>query len=222
MDQSEWLAERFEEHRPRLRRVAYRMLGSLTEADDAVQDAWLRRSRSEADQLDNLGGWPTTVVARECLPMLCIRRRRREDFVGDRLPEPVITLDQDLDPEQEALLGDSVGLARLVVLDSLTPAERLAFVVHDLFPLPFERSRLVEPSPAAAGQLASRARRRVPDAVALPRCRDRPSTRRGPGVLRRGKGGVAEVAKKARAPRGGELHRVLVDGLVGAVVTRNG
>jgi DNA-directed RNA polymerase specialized sigma24 family protein len=120
MDQSEWLAERSEEHRPRLGRVAYRMLGSLTEADDAVRDAWLRLSRSEADQLDNLGGWLTTVVARECLHMLRSRRRRREDFVGDRLPDPVVTLDQDLDPEQEALLGDSVGLALLVMLDSLT------------------------------------------------------------------------------------------------------
>src|ERR671918_2700359 len=123
MDQSEWLAERFEEHRPRLRRVAYRMLGSLTEADDAVQDAWLRLSRSEAEQVDNLGGWLTTVVARECLHMLRTRRRRREDFVGDRLPDPVITAQDDvLDPEHEVMLADSVSLALLVVLDVLTPA----------------------------------------------------------------------------------------------------
>jgi RNA polymerase sigma factor (sigma-70 family) len=254
MDQSEWLAERFEEHRPRLRRVADRMLGSLTEADDAVQDAWLRLSRSEAEQVDNLGGWLTTVVARECLHMLRSRRRRREDFVGDRLPEPVVTLDEDLDPEQEALVADSVGLALLVVLDSLTPAERLALVFHDLFRLPFEQiARLVERSPAAARQLASRGRRRVLGAVApapdaeiarrrevvqaffaagraghldaLVKVLDPDVVLRvdvGPGRPPAVYRGVADVAKKARAPRGAELHRVLVDGLVGAVVTRNG
>jgi RNA polymerase sigma factor (sigma-70 family) len=254
MNETEWLAERFEEHRPRLRSVAYRMLGSLTEADDAVQDAWLRLSRSEADQIDNLGGWLTTVVARECLHMLRSRRRRREDFVGARLPDPVITADEDLDPEQEALLADSVGLALLVVLDSLTPAERLAFVLHDMFQLPFEEiARLVDRSPAAARQLASRARRRVqgagvpvPDAdiarqrevvdafFAAGRAGEFDSLVKvlDPGIVLRvdlGSGrplavyrGVAEVAKRARAPRGAELHRVLVNGLVGAVVTLYG
>ncbi len=162
MDETEWLARRFEEHRPRLRAVAYRMLGSMAEADDAVQDAWLRLSRSGADQIDNLGGWLTTVVARECLHLLRSRRRRREDFIGARFPDPVITADDDLDPEQEALLADSVGLALLVVLDWLTPVERVAFVLHDMFQLPFaEIARLIDRSPAAARQLASRARRRV-------------------------------------------------------------
>ncbi|MPZ93991.1 MAG: sigma-70 family RNA polymerase sigma factor [Propionibacteriales bacterium] len=162
MEETEWLARRFEEHRPRLRAVAYRMLGSVTEADDAVQDAWLQLNRSDADEIDNLGGWLTTVVARECLHMLRTRRRRREDFVGERLPDPVVAPDGYLDPEQEALLADSVGFALLVVLDSLTPAERLAFVLHDMFELPFEDiARLVERSPAATRQLASRARRRV-------------------------------------------------------------
>src|SRR6266498_2788414 len=124
MDETEWLAERFEQHRPRLRAVAYRMLGSLAEADDAVQDAWLRLSQSKAEQIDNLGGWLTTVVARECLHMLRSRRVRREDSFGAYLPDPVITADGDLEPEQEALLAEGVGLALLVVLDSLTPAER--------------------------------------------------------------------------------------------------
>src|SRR6266540_1164115 len=130
MDETEWLAERFEQHRPRLRAVAYRMLGSLAEADDAVQDAWLRLSQSKAEQIDNLGGWLTTVVARECLHMLRSRRVRREDSFGAYLPDPVITADGDLEPEQEALLAEGVGLALLVVLDSLTPAERLAFVLR--------------------------------------------------------------------------------------------
>src|ERR671920_2535065 len=161
MDETEWLAERFEQHRPRLRAVAYRMLGSLTEADDTVQDAWIRLSRSNAEQIDNLGGWLTTVVARECLHMLRSRRRREVAFEG-HLPDPVITPDGDLDPEQEALLAHSVGLALLVVLDHLTPAERLAFVLHDTFGVPFEEiAALVERTPAAARQLASRARRRV-------------------------------------------------------------
>src|ERR671931_2415181 len=137
MDENEWLAERFEQHRPRLRAVAYRMLGSLADADDAVQDAWLRLSHSKADQIDNLGGWLTTVVARECLHMLRARRHRREDFAGAHLPDPLITSGEDLDPEHQVLLADSVGLALLVVLDSLTPAERLAFVLHDMFELPF-------------------------------------------------------------------------------------
>src|SRR6266511_1822257 len=162
MDETEWLAERFEQHRPRLRAVAYRMLGSLAEADDAVQDAWLRLSQSKAEQIDNLGGWLTTVVARECLHMLRSRRVRREDSFGAYLPDPVITADGDLEPEQEALLAEGVGLALLVVLDSLTPAERLAFVLHDMFELPFEEiAGMVGRTPTAARQLASRARRRV-------------------------------------------------------------
>jgi RNA polymerase sigma-70 factor (ECF subfamily) len=162
MDETQWLAERFEQHRPRLRAVAYRMLGSLIEADDAVQDAWLRLSRSEVEEIDNLGGWLTTVVARECLHLLRARRHRREESFAAPLPDPVIIPDGDLDPEQEALLADSVGLALLVVLDSLTPAERLAFVLHDMFELPFEEiAPMVGRTPAAARQLASRARRRV-------------------------------------------------------------
>ncbi|RAO08786.1 sigma-70 family RNA polymerase sigma factor [Micromonospora noduli] len=162
MDENEWLAARFEQHRPRLRAVAYRMLGSLADADDAVQDAWLRLSRSDADQIDNLGGWLTTVVARECLHMLRSRRRRREDPFATHLPDLVVIPDGDLDPEQEALLADSVSLALLVVLDQLTPAERLAFVLHDMFDLPFEEiAGIAGRTPAAARQLASRARRRV-------------------------------------------------------------
>ena len=138
------------------------MLGSLAEADDAVQDAWLRLSRSDAEQIDNLGGWLTTVVARECLHMLRSRRHRREDSFASHLPDPVVIPAGDLDPEQEAMLADSVGLALLVVLDWLTPAERLAFVLHDMFELPFaEIADLVGRTPAAARQLASRARRRV-------------------------------------------------------------
>jgi RNA polymerase sigma-70 factor (ECF subfamily) len=138
------------------------MLGSLTEAEDAVQDAWIRLSRSNAEQIDNLGGWLTTVVARECLHMLRSRRRRREVSFEGHLPDPVITPDGDLDPEQEALLADSVGLALLVVLDHLTPAERLAFVLHDTFGVPFEEiAPIVGRSPAASRQLASRARRKV-------------------------------------------------------------
>ena len=153
---------RFEEHRPHLRAVAYRMLGSLTEADDAVQDAWLRVSRAGTDDVENLGGWLTTIVARVCLNMLRSRTRRREEPFGVHLPDPVISPDPELQPEEEALLADSVGLALLVVLDTLTPAERLAFVLHDMFELPFEEiAPMVGRSPAAARQLASRAGRRV-------------------------------------------------------------
>ena len=166
MDETEWLADRFEQHRTRLRAVAYRMLGSLAEADDAVQDAWLRLSHSDAAQIDNLGGWLTTVVARECLHVLRSRRHRREDSFGVHLPDPIITPDGDLDPEQEALLADSVGLALLVVLESLSPAERLAFVLHDMFELPFDEiAPVVGRTPTAARQLASRARRRVKGAA---------------------------------------------------------
>lgn len=162
MNENEWLAERFEDHRGHLRAVAYRMLGSLPEAEDAVQETWLRLSRSRADQVENLGGWLTTVVARVCLNMLRSRNVRREESLELHLPDPVVSPDGELQPEDEAVLADSVGLALLVVLDTLTPAERLAFVLHDTFGLPFEEiAPLVGRTPEAARQLASRARRRV-------------------------------------------------------------
>jgi RNA polymerase sigma factor (sigma-70 family) len=167
MNENQWLAEEFEQHRPRLRAVAYRMLGSLTEADDAVQDTWLRLSRAGADEVDNLGGWLTTVVARVCLNMLRSRNFRGEQALGVHVPDPVISTDAGLQPEEEAVLADSVGLALLVVLDTLTPAERLAFVLHDMFELPFEEiAPMVGRTPVAARQLASRARRRVKGAGA--------------------------------------------------------
>ena len=162
MDDQDWLAQRFEEHRSRLRAVAYRMLGSLSEADDAVQDTWLRLSRSDADEVENLGGWLTTVVARVCLNMLRSRRTRREEPFGPHVPEPIIDPMTGVDPEHEALLADSVGLALLVVLEMLAPAERLAFVLHDMFAVPFDQiAPIVDRSPEATRQLASRARRRV-------------------------------------------------------------
>jgi RNA polymerase sigma-70 factor (ECF subfamily) len=162
MDENEWLADRFEEHRHHLQSVAYRMLGSLAEADDAVQDAWLRLSRSGADEVENLGGWLTTIVARVCLNMLRSRNLRREEPPRVHLPDPIVSGQGTLQPEEEAVLADSVGLALLVVLDTLAPAERLAFVLHDMFELPFEEiAPMVGRSPAAARQLASRARRRV-------------------------------------------------------------
>ncbi|HKA94943.1 MAG TPA: RNA polymerase sigma factor SigJ [Streptosporangiaceae bacterium] len=162
MDENEWLADRFEEHRAHLRAVAYRMLGSLTEADDAVQDTWLRLSRAGAGEVENLGGWLTTIVARVCLNMLRSRNLRREESFGVHVPDPFISPEGQLQPEEEAVLADSVGLALLVVLDTLSPAERLAFVLHDMFELPFEEiAPMVGRTPAAARQLASRARRRV-------------------------------------------------------------
>ncbi|TAN19972.1 MAG: sigma-70 family RNA polymerase sigma factor [Actinomycetota bacterium] len=162
MDENEWLADRFEEHRTHLRAVAYRMLGSLTEADDAVQDTWLRLSRSGLDEVENLGGWLTTIVARVCFNMLRSRNIRREESLGVHLPDPVVTQEGQLQPEDEALRADSVGLALLVVLDTLAPAERIAFVLHDMFKLPFkEIAPMVGRTPAAARQLASRARLRV-------------------------------------------------------------
>jgi RNA polymerase sigma factor (sigma-70 family) len=164
----DWLAEQFEAHRRHLRAVAYRMLGSVSDADDAVQEAWLRPSRSDPTRIDNLGGWLTTVVARVCLNMLKARKARREEPFGPQLPEPIVTEGDQLDPEQEALLADSVGLALLIVLETLTPAERLAFVLHDMFAVPFDEiAGIVGRSPAAARQLASRARRRV-RGVAVP------------------------------------------------------
>lgn len=252
MEETEWLAERFEQHRSRLRAVAYRMLGSSTEADDAVQDAWVRLSRSDAERIENLGGWLTSVVARECLHLLRSRRHRREHAAD--LPELVVVPDTDLDPEQEALLADSVGLAMLVVLDRLAPAERLAFVLHDMFALPFaEIAGIVGRTPAAARQLASRARRRVNGAEGLSPAPDLVRQRevvdafyaaarsgdfdalvqildpdvvlstdfgpgRSPAVIR----GAQAVAKQARSPRGARLHPVLVNGSVGALITRDG
>ncbi|MGH8928241.1 MAG: sigma-70 family RNA polymerase sigma factor, partial [Acidimicrobiia bacterium] len=160
MDHRDWLAERFESHRPHLRAVAYRMLGSSSEADDAVQEAWLRLNRSDTRQVDNLGGWLTTVVARVCLDMLRSRRSRREEPLDGYLPEAAPP--EGTDPEREALLADSVGPALLVVLETLTPAERVAFVLHDLFGVSFDEiGAVVGRSPAAARQLASRARRRI-------------------------------------------------------------
>jgi len=162
MDENQFLADRFEEHRPRLRAVAYRMLGSLAEADDAVQDAWLRLSGSRSGEVENLGGWLTTVVARVCLNMLRSRNIRREEPLGVHVPDPVIGAEGGLRPEEQALLADSVGLALQVVLDTLNPDERLAFVLHDMFDLPFEEiAPMVGRTPVAARQLASRARRRV-------------------------------------------------------------
>jgi RNA polymerase sigma factor (sigma-70 family) len=162
MDEREWRVGRFEEHRTYLRAVAYRMLGSVSEADDAVQETWLRLSRSDTSEVENLGGWLTTVLARVCLDMLRSRKSRREESLGARVPEPIAGRADGADPEQEALLSDSVGLALLVVLETLTPAERLAFVLHDMFAVPFDEiAPVVGRSPDAARQLASRARRRV-------------------------------------------------------------
>ncbi len=163
MTEQEVLADRFEAHRANLKAVAYRMLGSLSEADDAVQEAWLRLSRSDADAIDNLGGWLTTVVGRVCLDMLRSRRSRGEQSLDDvHVPDPVVSPPDGIDPEREALVEDSVGLALLVVLDTLAPEERLAFVLHDMFAVPFDEiAPMVGRNPTAARQLASRARRRV-------------------------------------------------------------
>ncbi len=169
MDEDARLAGRFEEHRPRLRAVAYRILGSAGEADDAVQEAWLRLNRGGAEEIDNLAGWLTTVVARVCLNTLRSRERRREDPLDVRVPDPVVSPDEGGDPEREAVLADTVGLALLVVLEALKPAERLAFVLHDMFAVPFEEiAPMIDRSPAAARQLASRARRRVRGRAPVP------------------------------------------------------
>ncbi len=169
MGEHEWLAERFEADRTHLRAVAYRMLGSLSEADDAVQEAWLHLSRSDTGGVKNLGGWLTTVVARVCLDMLRSRKARREEPLGAHVPDPIVSREDGIDPEHEALLADSVGLALPVVLETLAPAERLAFVLHDMFDLPFDEiAPIVGRSPAAARQLASRARRRVQGAATVP------------------------------------------------------
>jgi RNA polymerase sigma factor (sigma-70 family) len=169
MDERDWLAGRFEEHRAHLRAVAYRMLGSLTEADDAVQEAWLRLSRTDAGKVENLGGWLTTVVARVSLNMLRSRKARREEPIDLRFPDPIVDRADGLDPEHEALLADSVGLALLVVLETLSPPERLAFVLHDIFAVPFDEiAPIVDRSPEAARQLASRARRRIQSENTVP------------------------------------------------------
>ncbi|HEY6712118.1 MAG TPA: sigma-70 family RNA polymerase sigma factor [Rubrobacter sp.] len=177
MDERDWLANRFEEHRPRLRAVAYRMLGSPSEADDAVQEAWLRLDRSSSGGIENLGGWLTTVVGRVCLNMLRSRGSRREQFLseplgetsGARMPDPIVDREDGIDPEHQALLADGIGLAMLVVLETLSPAERIAFVLHDTFGVPFEEiAPIVGRSPAAARQLASRARRRVRGTATVP------------------------------------------------------
>jgi RNA polymerase sigma-70 factor (ECF subfamily) len=180
MDEHDWLAERFEENRTHLRAVAYRLLGSLSEADDAVQEAWLRLSRSDSSGVDNLGGWLTTVVARVSLDMLRSRKSRREEPLGAHVSEPIVSRAGGTDPEHEALLADSVGPALLVILETLAPAERLAFVLHDMFDLPFDEiAPIVGRSPTAARQLASRARRRVRGPATVP---DADLTRQREGV----------------------------------------
>jgi RNA polymerase sigma factor (sigma-70 family) len=169
MDQQEWLAQRFEEHRPHLRAVAYRMLGSVSEADDAVQDAWIRLSRSDTSEVQNLGAWLTTVVARVALNMLRSRKARHEQSLDVHVPDPIVDPADGTDPEHEALLADSVGLALLVVLETLTPPERLAFVLHDMFAVPFDEiATILDRSPDAARQLASRGRRRVRGSAPVP------------------------------------------------------
>src|SRR5215217_5336202 len=174
MDERDWLAQRFQEHRPRLRAVAYRMLGSTSQADDAVQEAWIRLSRSNASEIDNLQAWLVTVVGRVALNMLRSRKTRREEPLEEpldaqHLPDPIVDRADGIDPEHEALLADSVGLALLVVLERLTPAERLAYVLHDMFSVPFDEiGAILERSPEAARQLASRGRRRIRSAHATP------------------------------------------------------
>ena len=169
MDERDWLAQRFQEHRPRLRAVAYRMLGSVSEADDAVQEAWIRLSRSAADEIDNLEAWLVTAVGRVALNMLRSRRTRREEPFDGRLPDLIVDRADGIDPEHEALLADSVGLALFVVLERLTPAERLAYVLHDMFSVPFDEiAAILGRSPDATRQLASRGRRRIRHADATP------------------------------------------------------
>ncbi|MEU6298873.1 sigma-70 family RNA polymerase sigma factor [Streptomyces erythrochromogenes] len=212
MSGKELLARRFEEHRPHLRAVAYRMLGSLSEAEDAVQEAWLRLNRSDADAVENLGGWLTTVVGRVCLDMLRSRTTRREDPLHDqdgqvRLPDPIVSRADGLDPEQEVLLADSVGIALMVVLETLAPAERLAFVLHDLFAVPFDEiAPVLGRSTASTRQLASRGRRRVAGVV--------PPPDPDPARLR------AVVDAFLAASRGGDFD-ALVDVLDPEVVARS-
>src|SRR5918993_322553 len=169
MDEREWLAQRFQEHQPRMRALAYRMLGSTSQADDAIQEAWIRLSRSNAGQIDNLQAWLLSVVGRVALNMLRSRKSRREEPLEAHLPDPIVDRAEGIDPEHEALLADSLGLALLVVLKELTPAERLAYVLHDIFSVPFEEIRaILQRSPQAARQLASRGRRRIRAAHTTP------------------------------------------------------
>src|SRR5918993_1193096 len=169
MDEREWLAQRFQEHRPRLRALAYRMLGSTSETEDALQEAWIRLCRSNAAEIDNLQAWLLTVVGRVALNMLRSRKSRREELLDAHLPDPIVDRAEGIDPEHEALLADSLGLALLVVLEELTPAERLAYVLHDMFSVPFEEiGAILERSPEAARQLASRGRRRIRSANTTP------------------------------------------------------
>src|SRR5437660_4248432 len=169
MRDRDYLARQFEEQRPQLRRIAYRMLGTVDEADDAVQEAWIRLSRTDESAVENLGAWLTTVVSRVCLDMLRTRRARREEFVGSWMPEPIVAIGEGPSPEDEALIADGVGLALYVVLETLSPAERLAFVLHDMFAMPFDLiARIAGRSPEATRQLASRARRRVQSAQPEP------------------------------------------------------
>ena len=228
MAESDWLVEGFEKNRPRLRAVAYRMLGSLAEADDAVQETWLRLSRSDASGVDNLRAWLTTIVARVCLNVLRSRNTRREEPMGVNVPDPVISRVDGTSPEDKALLADSVGLALLVVLQTLTPSERLAFVLHDMFDLPFDEiAPIVGRSPATARQLASRARRRVrgagvqaPDPDVVLRSDGGTARPDISGVLR----GAAAVASGAlMTARPSALERpALVNGAAGVVVTAGG
>jgi RNA polymerase sigma-70 factor (ECF subfamily) len=199
MDDMVWFAERFEEHRPRLLSVAYRMLGSLTDAEDALQDAWVRSTRADGSTIDNIGGWLTTVVGRSCIDLLRSRQARRENLTDTWLPEPVVSRGEHTDPEEENLLADSVGLALLVVLETLDPAERLAFVLHDMFAVPFaEIAPIVDRTPEATRQLASRARRRVRGTPTTPDA-DLPTQRRV----------VAAFLAAARAGDFGALVQVL-------------
>ena len=169
MDDQQWFADQFAAQRPRLRAVAYRMLGSVTEADDALQEAWIRTTRSDSGSINNIDAWLSTLVGRVCIDMLRARRSRREDLTWTWLPQPVVGTDVTLDPEQASLLADSVGLALLVVLETLEPAERLAFVLHDMFAVPYaEIAPILDRSPVATRQLASRARRRVRGSATTP------------------------------------------------------
>src|SRR6266487_3741339 len=204
MDENEWLADRFEEHRAHLRAVAYRMLGSLTDADDAVQDTWLRLSRSGAGEVENLKGWLTTIVARVCLNMLRSRNTQREESLEACVPDPIVSPAGGLDPEEEVLLADSVGLALQVVVDTLAPAERLAFVLHDMFDLPFEEiAPMVGRTPKATRQLASRARRRIKGGGdSRARARSRSATSRGGRLLRRWPRGRLRRPRRRAPPRG--------------------
>ena len=178
MDDHQWFADQFEAHRPHLRAVAYRMLGSVTEADDALQEAWIRTTRSDSTTINNINGWLTTLVGRVCIDMLRTRQSRRESPTGTWLPEPLVSTDATVDPEHASLLADSVGIALLVVLESLEPAERLAFVLHDMFGVTFnEIAPIVERTPAATRQLASRARRRLQGTATVPDA-DLPTQRR--------------------------------------------